>query len=145
MFVKEMIGSIAEQYDAIGIKYVLGNLADITVDQELFDSKFATGKVKVHYENSILFSEKDKTIYYWEQTKEVKSGFSFGFSGESYVQSGSTLSRKVKVVQYSADGKIFEFDIDLGKINQIVKTAAKENNWKFKVVFSKKKASYHNG
>ena len=77
---KEMISSIAEQYDAIGIKYVLGNLADITVDQELLNVKFAMGKVKIHYENSILFSEKDKTVYYWEQTKEVKSGFSFGLA-----------------------------------------------------------------
>lgn len=137
-----MINSIAEQYNAIGIIQKLGSSADITVDQELLDAKFPTGKINIHYENSILLSDKDKTIYFWEKTKEIKSGFSFGFSKESSFQSGLTLSRKVRSVQYGSDGKAYEYDFDLGKINQIVKSAAKDNGWKFKVVLSKKKASY---
>ncbi|PKK87243.1 MAG: hypothetical protein CVV64_22450, partial [Candidatus Wallbacteria bacterium HGW-Wallbacteria-1] len=96
----------------------------------------------IHYENLILFNEAEKTIYFWELTKEIKSGFSFGFKADSFSQSGTTLSRKVKAVQYTIDGKAYEYDFDLGQFNQIVKTVAKENGWKFKVVLSKKKALY---
>ncbi len=138
----EIIASIARQYEEIGILHKIGGETDISVDQELLDAKHSTGKVKIHYENLILLSEKDKTIYFWELTKEIKSGFSFGFSSESFSQSGATLSRKVKAVQYSVDGKAYEYEFDLGQLNKIVKTAAKENGWKFKVVLSKKKALY---
>ncbi len=136
----EMIAMIARQYEEIGITCKVGEATDISVDQELLDAKHPTGKIKIHYENAILLSEKDKTIYFWELTKEIKSGISFGFSSESFSQSGSSLSRKVKAVQYSTDGKAYEYDFDLGQFNKIVKTAAKENGWKFKVVLSKKKA-----
>jgi hypothetical protein len=138
----EIIANIIRQYEEIGILHKTSGVTDISVDQELLDAKHPTGKIKIHYENAILLSEKDQTIYFWELTKEIKSGFSFGFSSESFSQSGSTLSRKVKAVQYSADGKAYEYDFDLGKLNQIVKSAAKENGWKFKVVLSKKKALY---
>lgn len=137
----EMIASIARQYQEIGIAHKIGGSSDISVDQELLDAKHPTGKIKIHYENAVLLNEKDKTIYFWELTKEIKSGFSFGFSSESFSQSGTTLSRKVKAIQYSTDGKAYEYDFDLGKLNQIVKQTAKENGWKFKVVLSKKKAT----
>ncbi len=138
----EIIASIARQYEEIGITCKIGGATDISVDQELLDAKHPTGKVKIHYENAMLINEKDQTIYFWELTKEIKSGFSFGFSSDSFSQSGSTLSRKVKAVQYTVDGKAYEYDFDLGQFNKIVKTAAKENGWKFKVVLSKKKALY---
>lgn len=138
----EIIASIAEQYQAIGLAHKIGGATDISVDEELLDAKHPTGKIKIHYENAMLFNEKDKIVYFWELTKEIKSGFSFGFSSDSFSQSGATLSRKVKSVQYSTDGKAYEYDFDIGKINQIVKQTAKENGWKFKVVLSKKKALY---
>lgn len=138
----EIINNIVRQYEAIGILYKMGETTDLSVDQELLDAKHPTGKIKIHYENAIRLNEKDQTIYFWELTKEIKSGFSFGSSSESFSQSGATLSRKVKSIQYSTDGKAYEYDFDIGKINQIVKTTAKENGWKFKVVLSKKKAEY---
>lgn len=138
----EIIASIARQYEEIGITCKVGGETDILVDQELLDAKHATGKMKIHYENLILLNEAEKIIYFWELTKEIKSGFSFGFNSESFSQSGGTLSRKVKAVQDTIDGKAYEYDFDLGKLNQIVKLAAKENGWKFKVVLSKKKALY---
>lgn len=138
----DIILSISEQYKRLGMTYTTGGSTDILIDQELLDAKHPTGKIKIHYENAILLSEKDQTIYFWELTKEIKSGFSFGFSSDSFSQSGSTLSRKVKAVQYSTDGKAYDYDFDLGQLNQIVKSAAKENGWKFKVVLSKKKALY---
>lgn len=138
----EIIASIGRQYEEIGILHTIGGETDIAVDQELLDAKHPTGKIKIHYENAMLLSDKDQIIYFWELTKEIKSGFSFGFKADSFSQSGTTLSRKVRAVQYSTEGKAYEYDFDLGQLNKIVKTAAKENGWKFKVVLSKKKALY---
>ncbi|WP_303866301.1 hypothetical protein [Acetobacterium wieringae] len=138
----EIIASIARQYEENGIACKVGGETDLSVNQELMDAKHATGKIKIHYENLILLKEAEKTIYFWELSKEIKSGFSVGFSSESFSQSGATLSRKVKAVQYSTDGKVYEYNFDLGQFNKIAKTVAKENGWKFKVVLSKKKALY---
>lgn len=139
----ELIRKITERYRAFGINYQQGGKADITVDQEVLDAKFPAGKAKIHYENSILICEEDQTVYFWEQTKEIKSGFSFGFSGESYSQSGTTLSRKVKSVQNGPDGKVaYEVEFDFGQFGRIVKTAAAECGFKLKTVLNKKKASF---
>ena len=138
----EIAGTIAGQLGAAGMKCVLGSGADLSVDQELMDAKFPAGKMKIRYENSILLNEKDKTVYFWEKTTEIKSGFSFGFSGESYSQSGMTLSRKVKAVGFGPGGKAYEYDLDIGQIGSIVKSTAQNAGWKCKTVLSKKKASY---
>lgn len=138
----ELIRIITEQYGALGIQYKQGGTADITVDQEVLDAKFATGKAKIQYQNSILISESDQTVYFWEQTKEIKSGFSFGFSGESYSQTGATLFRKVKSVQFGPDGKAYEVEFDIGQLSKIVKTSAIECGFKLKTVLNKKKASF---
>ena len=139
----ELIRKITDQYRAFGINYQQGGKADITVDQEVLDAKFPAGKANIHYENSILISEEDQTVYFWEQTKEIKSGFSFGFSGESYSQTGATLSRKVKSVQLGPDGKVaFEVVFDFGQFSRIVKTNTAESGFKFKTVLNKKKAAF---
>ena len=137
-----LIQKITEQYAALGIACKLGETADVTVDQEILDVKFSTGKAKIHYQNSVLISEEDSTVYFWEQTKEIKSGFSFGFSGESYSQTGATLFRKVKSAQFGPDGKAYEIEFDIGQLSRIVKSGAIENGFKLKTVLNKKKASY---
>ncbi|MBU4541318.1 hypothetical protein [uncultured Acetobacterium sp.] len=91
-----IIASIGRQYEEVGILHKIGGETDIAVDQELLDAKHPTGKIKIHYENAILLSEKDQTIYFWELTKEIKSGFSFGFSSDSFSQSGSTFNAFVQ-------------------------------------------------
>lgn len=138
----ELIRVITEQYGALGIVCKQGGTADITVDQEVLDAKFATGKARIHYQNSILVNEKDQTVYFWEETKEIKSGFSFGFSGESYSQSGTTLFRKVKSVQFGLDGKAYEIEFDIGQLSKIVKANAIQGGFKLKTVLNKKKASF---
>jgi len=137
-----IISKIAAEYGAIGIAYSLGGTADITVDAELLDVKLLTQKMKIHFENSILVSEKDRTVYYFEKTKDIRAGMGFGFSGESSFQSGSTLFRKVKTAGIGTDGRPFEFEFDIGRLSKIVKETAKEAGYKMKVVLSIKKASY---
>ena len=88
----------------------------------------------------ILLDESDKIIKMYEKTTEISAGVSFGMSGESSFQSGSTLFRKVKSVQYGPEGKVFEYNFDLGAIPKAVKTAAQAAGWKFKTVIIKKNA-----
>jgi len=76
----------------------------------------------------------------YEKTTEISAGASFGMSGESSFQSGSTLFRKVKSVQYGPDGKVFEYNFDIGAISKAVKAAAQVQGWSFKTVILKKNA-----
>jgi hypothetical protein len=63
-------------------------------------------------------------------------------SGETSFQSGSTLMRKVKCVQYDPTGKVLEYNFDLGAISKAVKAAALSHGWGFKTVIMKKNAMY---
>ena len=53
-----------------------------------------------------------------KKTTETSAGVSFGMSGETSFQSGNTLMRKVKCVQYDLTGKAFEYNFDLGRDQQ---------------------------
>lgn len=81
----------------------------------------------------------------WEKTLETGSGFSGGYDGGSSFQSGTTLYRKVKSIQYGPDGRAYEYNLDLGAIPKAVKEAAKQYGWKFKSVLAKAKAAYPAG
>jgi len=137
---QDLLLEIESQLTAIGVKPVRSDKTDLSVDEELLDASFSTGKKKLHYEAMILLDEADKTVKMYEKTTETSAGVSFGMSGESSFQSGSTLFRKVKSVQYGPEGKVFEYNFDLGAIPKSVKTAAQAAGWKFKTVILKKNA-----
>lgn len=136
----ELIKKVCEKLKEMGVEYKLNDETDIKIDKEFVDAKFSTGKQKINYFSLAYFNEKDSAIYYYEKTKEISSGFSFGFSSDSFSQTGTTLFRKVKATKYSAEGKVVEYDLDLGAITKAFKETAKENNWKFKTVIFKSKA-----
>ncbi len=138
----ELMQEIEKQFSAMGISVTKGGKTDLSIDAELLDAKFSTGKKKIRYESMILLDEAAKAVRMYEKTTETGAGMSFGSSGESTFQSGSTLFRKVKSVQYGPEGKVFEYDFDIGAIAKAVKTAAKERGWSFKTVVLKKKAMY---
>jgi hypothetical protein len=66
----------------------------------------AKGVISKHlykgYDAFIYAEETSRTFFMWEMTKETGFGFSFGFSSESSFQSGRTLFRKVKSIQYGS-------------------------------------------
>lgn len=140
-----LLQKITSEFNKLNIPYQAGDGADLTVFKEFLDAGWSTGNKKVSYEASIFADESSGTVFMWELTKEKGSGFSFGSSGESYSQSGTTLYRKVKSTQYAPDGKVYEYTLDLGAISKAVKSAAKDLDWKFKTVISKEKASYPKG
>ena len=139
---KELLLEIENQISALGISVATGEKTDLTIDAELLDASFSTGKKKIKYEAMILLDEAEKAVRMYEKTTELSAGVSFGMSGETSFQSGSTLMRKVKSVQYGPEGKVFEYNFDLGAISKAVKSAAKEHGWSFKTVILKKNAMY---
>ena len=142
---QQLLTRISSELDSLNIPYQTGATADISVSKEFLDAGWSTGNKKVTYETSIFANETSGTVFMWEMTKEKGSGFSFGSSGESYSQSGTTLYRKVKSTQNAPDGKVYEYTLDLGAIPKSVKSAAKEFGWNFKTVIHKSKASYPAG
>jgi len=140
-----LLQKITSELNRLNIPYQTGGGADLTVIKEFLDAGWSTGNKKVTYEASVFADESSDTVFMWELTKEKGSGFSFGSSGESYSQSGTTLYRKVKSTQYAPDGKVYEYTLDLGAISKAVKSAAKDAGWKFKTVISRGKASYPKG
>ncbi len=139
---KELLLEIENQISALGISVTTGEKTDLTIEAELLDASFSTGKKKLKYEAMILLDEAEKAVRMYEKTTEISAGVSFGASGETSFQSGSTLMRKVKSVQYGPEGKVFEYNFDLGAIPKAVKSAAKEHDWSFKTVILKKNAMY---
>jgi len=139
---QQILSEIKEKLAALSIPVQYGAGTDISVNAEFLDAKWSTGNKRVRYEALILANERDCVVYMYEKTTETGSGFSFGMSGGSSFQSGSTLFRKVKSVQYGPDGKAYEFIFDLGAIPKAAKQAAKRGGWKFKTVLNKSKATY---
>lgn len=140
---QDLLHEIETQISALGINTTKDGNTDLSIDVELLDASFSTGKKKIKYEAMILLDEPDKAVRMYEKTTEISSGVSFGMSGETSFQSGSTLMRKVKCVQYGPEGKVFEYNFDIGAISKAVKTAAKDHGWSFKTVILKKNAMYH--
>lgn len=140
-----LIAAITSKLREKGLPFTLGNGTDIAVIQDFLDASWGTGKKTIHYEANAFLDETTQTIFLWEMTKETGSGLSAGSAGESSFQSGTTLFRKVKLVQYGPDGKEFEINLDLGFIPKTFKETAKENGWKFKTVIKKDKALYPAG
>lgn len=137
-----LLSQIVSELAAIGVQAKPDAKTDLIIESELLDASFSTGKKKIRYESAILADETDQTVKMFEKTTETGSGFSFGSSGETTMQSGKTLFRKVKSVQYGPEGKVFEYVFDIGAIAKSVKAVASENGWKFKTVLLRKKAMY---
>lgn len=139
---QQILSEIKEGFTALGVQAQYGTTADVAVNAELLNAKWSTGSKKIVYAASILADEHERTVYMYEKTTETGGGLSFGASGGSSFQTGSTLFRKVKSVQYGPDGKAYEYEFDLGAIPKIVKEAAKRGGWKFKTVLNRNKAMF---
>jgi hypothetical protein len=138
----ELAADIISKLNRAGILAVPGKTADITIDQEFLNAGWLSGKKKIAYEASVYLAEEEKTVYFWELTKETGSGFSFGGGGEENFQFGKTVYRKMKSVQYGPDGKAFEIDLDLGTIPKSIQESAGKYGWRFKQVLRREKASF---
>lgn len=142
---QQILSEISSKLSALGIPVQNGNGADITISTEFLDASWSTGRKKINYEASVFIDEASQTVFMWEKTTETGHGLSFGGGSGTSFQSGKTLFRKVKSIQYATDGKTYEYTLDLGAIPKNVKETAKQYGWKFKTVLSRNKASYPPG
>ena len=140
-----IVDSIVSKLNAMGIFPKTGTVSDFEISTELLNASWGSGNKKIEYHALALINEAEKTLYFWEFTKESGAGLSFGGDFETSFQSGTALFRKVKSVGYDADGKAYEFSFDLGAIPKIFKETAKAQSLKFKVVLRREKASYPTG
>ena len=140
-----IVYEITAKLNQMGIANQSGNGTDISVAAEFLDAGWSTGNRRITYEAMIFADESSNTLFMWEMTKETGQGFSFGGSSESSFQSGKTLFRKVKSIQYGVDGKAYEYNLDLGAIPKAAKETAKQHGWKFKTVLKRDRAAWPAG
>lgn len=142
---EQMVYEVAAKLDQLHVPYTKGQSTDIAISCEFLDAGWSTGNKKINYDSFVFFDSENETVFMWECTKEIGSGFSMGSESESSFQSGTTLFRKVKSVQYGPEGQVYEYTLDLGAIPKAVKETAKTYGWKFKTVLKKEKALYPAG
>ncbi len=139
---QEIINALKSKLSEISVFTQLSTETDIMIRTELLNAAWGSGKKKIEYQALAFLNETKRTLYFWEYTKEISSGFSFGSNSQTSSQSGATTFRKVKILCYDPDGQAYEYCFDLGAITKIFKQTAKKQGWKFKVVLNKKKALY---
>ena len=142
---ESILSQIASKLSQMGIPYQEGGGTDIAVFSEFLKAGWSTGSKKITYEASIFADETSNTVFMWEKTSEAGHGLSFGGESGSSFQSGRTLFRKVKSIQYGPEGKVYEYTLDLGAVPKAVKEAAVQHGWKFKTVLRRGKASWPAG
>ena len=140
-----IVSAISTALRDLGVPVQLGGGTDVTVRTEFLDAGWGSGNKRIDYEALVFVDEGEQTVFLYEKTSETGSGFSFGGSTESSFQSGTTLFRKVKSVQYGLDGKAYEVSLDLGAIPKAVKETAKQYGFKCKTVLNRGKAMWPAG
>ncbi|HBQ65199.1 MAG TPA: hypothetical protein DD727_09870 [Clostridiales bacterium] len=136
-----MAGMAREQLQTLRLPYWEDQGTDFVIQCEFLDARWSTGHKKIHYNASIFFDESQRTVFFWELTRESGSGFSFGVDTQSSFQTGKTLFRKVRSIQSGPDGIAYEINLDLGAIPRLFKDIAKSRGWKFKTVLKREKAA----
>ncbi len=139
---QDILHEIAAKLTALGLPVQIGTSTDLAIDHELVDASWRTGKKKIIYQALILFDEQAQTILMWEKIQETGSGFSGGFESSTSFQHGAVVLRQVKSIQYGPDGKVVEYNLNLGAIQKIVKQIASRFGWKYKMVLKKARAQY---
>lgn len=140
-----LVAEAVEALKKIGVNCTLWGETDVRIHCEFLDATWGSGNKQILYDAAVLYDETKQEIMMWELTKESGGGFSFGSSSESSFQTGKTLFRKVKSVQYGVDGQAYEINLDIGAIAKVFKDISKQHHWKFHTVLNKNKALYSAG
>gem|GEM_PF-7002581 len=141
----ELIERVTTDLQKLGLTLQRNAGTDLSMEAELLDAQWTTGRRTIRYEAAIFFDEGRRTVVMHERTAEKGGGFSFGFQGESSVQVGRTLRRKVTIVSYGPEGKAIEFSFDIGAIVETVRSAAQQAGWSFQSVLRKSSAMWPKG
>lgn len=130
----ELLAQIGAALSSMHLPVRQDGFSDLDVKAEFLNASWLGGKKTITFEGLVRADPEDQTVYFYSMTRESGSGFSFGSSGSESFQSGSTLYRKVRQIQYGLDGKAFEVKLDLGAIPRQIKAIAAAQGWRFKTV-----------
>ncbi|MDD3212939.1 MAG: hypothetical protein PHY64_04670 [Eubacteriales bacterium] len=139
---QQLLAQISQAFARLGIAFTQEKASDLEIHTEFVNAGWSLGKKKFRYDAFIRLDENEKTAYLWQKTTESSAGVSLGGGFETATQSGGTIFRKVKIVQYGPEGKVVDLTLNLGEIAKAVKNTAKENGWKFRTALRQEKAKY---
>ena len=139
---QQLVTQIAQDFTQQGIAFIQGKQSDFEIHTEFVNAGWSTGKKKFRYDALIRLDEEEKIAWFWQKTTESGAGMSFGCGLETATQSGATILRKVKIVQYGPEGKVVEVNANLAEIARIVKRCAKAGGWKFRTALRQDKAKF---
>lgn len=140
-----IVQAIAAALSQLGISVRLGEGTDVTVIERYLAAGWGSGGKSIDYEARFFADSAERTVYAYEKTQEVSQGLQFGSDSESSFQSGTTLFRKVKGSRIGLDGRVVEYEIDLGAIPKAVKAIVQQHGWTYRPVLLRKKAMHPPG
>jgi hypothetical protein len=140
--VLQVIVTALSQYPQLSL--IQGQKADLEISNELANANWTVGKKKVEYSACLIADPGTRTIIFWEIIKESGRGMAalFSFTTETYRTDGTTRSGTVKETGYGFGGKVIDYNWDYAQVRQTVEAAAQSQDWQFKTVLMKGKASY---
>ena len=139
---QQLLDQIAQAFTKLGVAFKREEASDLEIHTEFVNAGWSTGKKKFRYDAFIRLDEDGKTAWLWQKSAESGGGLGFGGGFESSTQSGATVMKKVKIIQYGPEGKVVDLTVNLGDIAKTVKKAAKANGWKFRAALRQEKAKY---
>lgn len=121
-----------------------GRNADLEIANVLADANWKVGKKKIEYSARLLVRAEDRSVVFWEMTKETGMGMGalFSFKKETYRSDGQTRSGTVSEIGYGMNGKVVDYDWDYAKVRTLIENAVRSRGWQFKTALLKGKASY---
>ncbi len=116
-----------------------GSKSDLEIKSTIADANWGTGKKKVEYSGALLAKEAERTVVYWEMTKEVGIGMHvpFGFKVETYRSDGRTASGHVREAGW---GKAIDYNWDYAQTRRIIESAVRAHGWRFTTTLLKRHA-----
>ena len=126
-----------------GYRASYGTDTDITIDNQVVDATWSTGRRKIEYSAVLKAVEPEATVYFWEVLKEQGSGLGLGqLDSESYTTVGMKRSGKVKEVDLGPEGVVADAAWDYAATRQIVESVAAARGWRLKTVLRKSSAQW---
>lgn len=126
-----------------GYTAAYGGGTDLSLNNQVADSRWSTGKKKVSYEAVMKAVEAERTLYFWEILKESGGGLTFGSAN---LESTSTMGTKrwgtKKEVVFGPEGKVVDYSWDYAATRNLVTEVAGRHGWQVKTVIVKKKAMW---
>jgi hypothetical protein len=126
-----------------GYAAAYGGGTDLSLNNQVADAKWSTGKKKVSYEAVMKAVEAERTLYFWEILKESGGGLSFGSAD---FESTSTMGTKrwgtKKEVVIGPEGKVVDYSWDYAATRNLVTEVAGRHGWQVKTVIVKQKAMW---